>query len=205
MKIPSRQEAERLIAEAERLNPGPCVAHSRYAGEAAQAIVSHHPDLDPESAFVLGFLHDIGRRVGVTGMRHSLDGYLFLMEKGFDDVARVSMTHSYPVQDIRHVNSKWDGTEEELEFVREYITKIKFTKYDRLIQLSDGISQPTGHCLIEKRMVDVALRYGTSKYSVPRWKAFIKIKEDFDKEIGQSIYVVLPNVVENTFGFNPKK
>ena len=29
--------------------------------QAAQAIASHHPHLDPESAYVLGLLHDIGK------------------------------------------------------------------------------------------------------------------------------------------------
>ncbi|MBT3322540.1 MAG: HD domain-containing protein [Anaerolineae bacterium] len=201
MKIPTLTEAEELIAEAEQRNPGLWVSHSRYAAEAAQAIASYHPELDADKAYILGLLHDIGRYFGVTGMRHSLDGYLLLLEKGFDDAAPISITHSYVVQDISHVNSAWDGTEEELKFMRNYITNIKYSKYDRLIQLCDGISLPTGHCLIEKRMVDVALRYGTSKYSVPRWKAFFKIKEDFEKEIGCSIYSLLPNIIENTFGF----
>lgn len=201
MKIPSLQEAEELIAEAERRNPGPWVAHSRYVGKAAQAIASHHPELDGEAAFILGFLHDIGRYFGVTGMRHSLDGYNFLMEKGFDDAARISMTHSFPIADADCIVGKWDCTEEEFKFVQEYITDIEFTKYDRLIQLCDCISLPSGHTILEKRMVDVALRYGTTKYSVPRWNTYIKIKEDFEKEIGRSIYRVLPSVVENTIGY----
>lgn len=52
MKIPTRHEAEEMIAEAERRNPGPWVSHSRYTGEAAQAIASQHPELDPEAAFI---------------------------------------------------------------------------------------------------------------------------------------------------------
>lgn len=201
MKIPTLEQAEELIAEAERRNPGPWVTHSRYAGEAAQAIASHHPDLDANAAYILGFLHDIGRYRGIYDMRHMLDGYHYMMEKGFDDVARISMTHSFPVKDIHHVGGKWDCSDEEFEFVRQYLDEIEFNKYDRLIQLCDGISLPTGHCLIEKRMVDVAIRFGVSQYSVPRWKTYFKIKEDFEKEIGSSIYSLLPNIVENTFGF----
>ena len=48
-------------------------------------------------------------------------------------------------------------------------------------------------------MVDVAMRYGTNQYTVPRWKVFFKIKGEFEKEIGCSIYSILPNVIENTF------
>ena len=201
MKIPTLAQAEELIAEAERRNPGPWVSHSRYAGEAAQAIAMRHPELDADAAYILGFLHDIGRYFGVTGMRHSLDGYKLLMKKGFDDAARISITHSYPIPDIHHAHARWDGTEEEQAFVENYITNTEFTKYDRLIQLCDCISLPSGHTILEKRMVDVALRYGTDQYSVLRWKVFFKIKEDFEKEIGCSIYSLLPDVVENTFGF----
>ncbi len=203
MKIPTLEQAEELLAEAEQRNPGPWVAHSRHAGKAAQAIASKHPELDPDNAYILGLLHDIGRYFGRHAMRHMLDGYKFMMEKGYDDVARISMTHSFPVQDVYHVGGTWDCTEEEFEFIRKYINGIEFKKYDRLIQLCDGISLSTGPCLLEKRMVDVAMRLGVSQYSVPRWKAFFEIKEDFEKEIGCSIYTLLPNIVENTFGFKP--
>lgn len=40
---------------------------------------------------------------------------------------------------------------------------------------------------MEKRMIDVALRYGTNEFTVVKWKATFKIKEDIEKEIGQSI------------------
>lgn len=72
-----------------------------------------------------------------------------------------------------------------------------------LTRLCDAIALPTGYCLIEKRLTDVALRHGVNDFSVPRWKAFINIQKDFEGVIGQSIYKVLPGVVENTFGFNP--
>jgi hypothetical protein len=40
MKFPSLQEAKKMIAEAERRNPGAWMCHSRFVGEAAQAIAS---------------------------------------------------------------------------------------------------------------------------------------------------------------------
>jgi HD superfamily phosphodiesterase len=40
--------------------------------------------LDPDKAFVLELLHDIGRRYGKTNMRHSIDGYNFCKEQGYD-------------------------------------------------------------------------------------------------------------------------
>lgn len=64
-----------VISEGQELNPGPWVQHSLWAARAAGSIASHHPRLDPDVAFVMGYLHDIGRREGVTGMRHILDGF----------------------------------------------------------------------------------------------------------------------------------
>ncbi len=202
MDIPTRRQAEALMQEAEGLNPGPWVQHSWYAAKAAEAIACRYPALDSEAAFVLGYLHDIGRRVGVADMRHLIDGYTFLKEKGFDKAARVCITHSFPIQDVRAVAGKWDCSDTELDFVKDFLRKTELDEYDRLIQLCDALALPEGFCLIEKRLVDVALRYGTNRYSVPRWKAYLRLQAEFEQAIGRSIYSVLPGVIENTFEFN---
>jgi hypothetical protein len=201
LKIPTLSETESLLSEAEKLNPGPWVQHSIYVAKAAQAIAHHHPKLDSEDAYILGCLHDIGRREGITNQRHIIDGYNFLIPKGFDDAARICLTHSYPVQDIKVNIGEWDCSEAERKFVADYIATIEYTEYDKLFQLCDALVLPSGYCLLEKRWVDVALRYGTNQYTVPKWKATLEIQKYFEKIIGQSIYNVLPGVVENTFGF----
>ncbi len=202
MNIPSRERAEEFIKEAQDLNPGPWVQHSFFVGKAAEAIAAQHPKLDSETAFILGYLHDIGRRAGVADMRHTLDGYYFLMEQGFEDAARICITHVFPLKPIHSVAGKWDCTKQELDLLDEYLSRIEFDDYDRLIQLCDAIALPSGYCLVEKRLMDVALRRGVNEFSVPRWKAFLGIQKEFETTIGQSIYRVLPGVVENTFGFN---
>jgi len=200
MKIPTRQEAESFLTDAKRRNPGPWVQHSIHVAEAARIIASHHPRLDPEAAFLLGYLHDIGRREGVTAIRHLVDGYRFLHEKGFEDAARICITHTFPIADIRPDAWYWDCSPEDGAFLIQYFTGIEFTEYDRLIQLCDSLALPSGFCVLEKRMVDVALRYGTDEASVPRWKALFSILDDFNTVIGQNIYKILPGVVKNTFG-----
>jgi hypothetical protein len=203
MSIPSLEQAEAFIKEAQELHPGPWVQHSFFVGKAAEAIAEHHPKLNSQTAFILGYLHDIGRRAGVADMRHTLDGYNFLMEQGFDHAARICITHVFPLKEINSVAGKWDCTKQELDFLDEYLSRIKFDDYDRLIQLCDAIALPSGYCLIEKRLMDVALRHGVNEFSVLRWKAFLEIQKELEGGIGQSIYKVLHGVVENTFGFNP--
>jgi hypothetical protein len=203
MNIPSLERAEAFIKEAHELHPGPWVQHSFFVGKAAEAIAEHHPKLHPQTAFIVGFLHDIGRRAGAADMRHTLDGYDFLMEQGFDDAARICITHVFPLKQINSVAGKWDCTKQELSFLEKYLSRIEFDEYDRLIQLCDAIALPSGYCLIEKRLMDVALRHGVNEFSVSRWKAFLEIQKEFEGAIGRSIYRVLHGVVENTFGFHP--
>jgi hypothetical protein len=204
MEVPSRKEAETLLAEAQTLNPGPWVSHSIFVAEAAVRIAAHHPLLDPEIAFSLGSLHDIGRRAGISGMRHILDGYQFMQSNGFRDAARICLTHAFPIKDIAYyVNSDCDCSSEEIGFIKKYLFEIEYSEYDRLIQLCDALALPAGICLMEKRLLDVSMRYGTNEYSIPRWKAYLGIQQDFEQAIGCSIYRVLPGVVETTFGFDP--
>ncbi len=203
MKIPGIDEAARLLDEAGARNPGPWTAHSRHVADAARRIAARVPELDAEAAYVLGLLHDIGRRAGVTGMRHVLDGYDYLLALGFDDAARVSMTHSFPAGDIREIFGGWDCDATELALIRDYLARVEFDDYDRLIQLCDALAMAEGFVLMEKRMMDVAIRYGQengiSAYSVRKWRKKFEIRADFEQRMGCNIYDLLPGVVENTF------
>jgi len=203
MQIPTQEQATNYLNEGAERNPGPWVAHSIQVAEAAQRIATAHLELDPENAYILGLLHDIGRREGIAGMRHVMDGYYFLTTEGYPDAARICLTHSYPEQDVNAGASPWDGSVGEQRFVSEYLAKIEYTPYDRLIQLCDAICLPSGPVLMEKRMVDVTMRYGPNAFTTKKWQAFFDIREDFEAVIGASIYSLLPGVVENTFGFTP--
>ena len=203
MNIPTQVKAERLLNEAEAKNPGSWADHARYVALAAKNIAEVHPDLDPETAYILGLLHDIGRQEGSTGMKHILDGYTFLEGLGYSDAARIALTHSYPLQDIKAGSGRWDGSDEELAFVETYLNGLEYDDYDRLIQLCDALAWPSGFVIIEKRLVDVALRLGINDMTVEKWRAFLALQEYFEKAIGRSVYGVLPGVVETTFGFMP--
>jgi dihydrofolate reductase len=197
--IPSLNIAKSILKDSGSLNPGPWVEHSIQVGRAARLIAEHVPGLKGETAEVLGTLHDIGRRVGVTSMRHSIDGYRFLKEKGYEKAARICITHSFPYKNIDAVFGKWDCSGEEYKLVEQYLNSIEFDDYDKLIQLCDALALPEGYCLIEKRIVDVAMRYGLNPYVIDKWKVTFEIQKYFEKVIGNSIYTLLPGVVENTF------
>ena len=199
MKIPSLSDAQSFLVEAEKRNPGPWVGHSLSAARAAQSIAGHHPGFHSESAYILGLIHDIGRGTGVSDMHHVLDGYYFLAQMGYEDAARICITHSFPLKNIHAVEGEWDCTAAELEFIQDYLDRIEFNEYDRLIQLCDAIALPEGYCLMEKRFVEVALRHGVHEYTFQRWRAYLQIQSDFEEMLGESIYSLLPGVEDNTF------
>ena len=62
--IPDRDEAEKLLKQAEVCNPGPWGNHSRIVACCAEKIAENCADLNSDKAYVLGLLHDIGRKIG---------------------------------------------------------------------------------------------------------------------------------------------
>jgi len=199
MKIPDRDTAKRFLLEAEKLNQGDWVPHSLFTAQAAEAIAQVHSELDGEVAYVLGCLHDIGRRAGLTYMRHSFDGYNFLQQQGYDDAARICITHTFWATGLKEYPGKWDCSAEEINFLESYVASIEYNEYDWLIQLCDCLALPSGFCLLEKRLIDIALRYGTTKYTAVKWKLLFEKKVKFEQKIGRPIYDLLPGVRENTF------
>jgi HD domain len=192
--VPTLAEAERYLDDAQRRNPGPWVAHSRYVADAARLLAQQLPQIDPDRAVIFGLLHDIGRREGITHMRHIIDGHRFMVGEGFPAVARICVTHSFAVQEIGAASGTWDCTPAEYAFVADYLASITYDDYDRLFQLCDALALPTGFCLLEKRFVDVVLRYGFNSLTVEKWRATLAIKRAFEGQIGRSIYDLLPGV-----------
>lgn len=198
-EVPTLEKANEMLSEAEKLNPGPWVKHSLYVAEGAKIIASNCCGMDAELAYIAGMLHDIGRRFGVTSMRHSIDGYNYLINEGYEYAGRICLTHSHPLKNIKEAFGKWDCSEDEYNFVENFLNKAQYDDYDKLIQLCDALALPSGFTLMEKRMIDVALRHGLNDYILPKWEATFEIKQYFENKIGKSIYDLLPGVIKNTF------
>lgn len=132
-----------------------------------------------------------------------LEGYRYCMKNEWEDVARVCITHSYLVQDVKADVGVWDISDEDYAFMKLYIETAIYDDYDKLMQLCDSLASAHGFCLLEKRLVDVHRRYGVNEYTVSRWNAIFEIKEYFENRMGCSIYEVLPNVKETTLIDSP--
>ncbi|MDE6895360.1 MAG: HD domain-containing protein [Lachnospiraceae bacterium] len=187
--IPARTEAERLLREAEQCNPGPWGNHSRVAAHCAEKIAGLCDDLDAEKAYVLGLLHDIGRKFGVRHLGHVSDGYTYMMSLGYEEVAKICLTHSFCNQSMKAYIGEFDTSDEELELIHTALLRTVMDDYDRLIQLCDALAGSEGVLGIEERMDDVKKRYGC--YPQEKWDFNIRLKAYFEKKTGKDIYDVV--------------
>ena len=192
--IPDIKTAEAALELAGTMNPGPWTEHSRNVGIAARNIAERVPGMDPERAYIFGLLHDIGRRVGVVDIpTHVIEGYRYCTAQGWDEAARICMTHSWPLGAAELGDD--DPVEAE---IKACLTNIAYDDNDRLIMLCDSLAVDYGFCILERRFVDVARRYGIWPNTVERWNETFRIKEDFERRMGCSVYDVLPDIGRTT-------
>lgn len=192
----NKEEAHKLLLEASSMNPGRWVEHSIKVAEIAERLAMTL-NLDKEKAYVFGLMHDIGRREGITGTRHAVDGYKFLQQLGYSDVARYCITHGYLIKNVKHIYGRPDMSEEETNFVQEYLDNVEYDIYDKLVQLGDALGLPEGITIMERRLLDVNLRHGVSDITVEDWKAKFKLQAEIESMLGYSIYKVFPEVERN--------
>lgn len=192
------EEADKELDLAAKLTPGPWEQHSISVARNARLIAEKTEVMDGDKAYVMGLMHDIGRRAGIKGILHIFDGYDYMISIGQEEIARICLTHSFPIKDVNTFFGKYDCSLEQTTFLQHFLEEIEYDNYDILIQLCDAVSLPNGACIMEKRLVDVALRHGLPDFTIDKWKAFMNAKKHFDELCGCNIYSFLPNILENS-------
>lgn len=138
--------------------------------------------------YVLGLLHDIGRKFGVRHLGHVSDGYRFMMSLGYDEAAKICLTHSFNNHTVDEYIGKLDVSEEEMKMIKAELARTVYDDYDRLIQLCDSLAGAEGVLDIEDRMNDVKKRYGF--YPQDKWDSNMRLKRYFEKKMKKDIYLV---------------
>ena len=144
--------------------------------------------MDAEKAYVLGLLHDIGRKFGVRHLGHVSDGYRFMMSLGYDEAAKICLTHSFNNHTVDEYIGKLDVSDEEMEMIKTELARTVYDDYDRLIQLCDSLAGAEGVLDIEDRMNDVKKRYGF--YPQDKWDSNMRLKRYFEEKMKKDIYLV---------------
>jgi putative nucleotidyltransferase with HDIG domain len=117
-KILNKETADELLAWAGKKNPGKWIEHSYNVARSAETIAKDC-SLDSNFAYILGLLHDIGRYEGITNLRHVYAGYNLMNEKGYNDIAKICLTHSFPYKNFGAFQGNIDCTLEEINYLKK--------------------------------------------------------------------------------------
>lgn len=186
--LPTRQEAETLLKEAEACNPGPWGNHSRVAAMCGEKIALAC-GMDGEKAYILGLMHDIGRKFGVKHLGHVYDGWKYMLSLGYDRAARSCLTHSFVIPTLAAYIGNMDITDGEQAELTAALAATPYDDYDRLIQLCDCLAGAAGVVDMEARMADVKRRYGS--YPQEKWDGNMALKRYFEEKSGKDIYEIV--------------
>ena len=116
------------------------------------------------------------------------DFYTYMMRIGYDEVAKICLTHSFNNHTVDEYIGKLDVSGEEMEMIKTELARTVYDDYDRLIQLCDSLAGAEGVLDIEDRMNDVKKRYGF--YPQKKWDSNMRLKQYFEEKMKKDIYLV---------------
>lgn len=140
------ERAEYELEKAYKSNPTPWAIHSIYAAKAARIIASEYnkkstdKKLDEDNSYIFGLLHDIGRYTGISAERHLIDGYRYCINYGWDKMAQICITHAFMIQDVNTSIGAFDMSEDDYNFIKNFVANAIYDDYDLLIQLCDCLA-----------------------------------------------------------------
>ncbi|MFB5563139.1 HD domain-containing protein [Bacillus cereus] len=205
--ILDRTYAKELLEWAYEQNPGPWFEHSLHVAHATENIIieliKKGYKLDADIAYNAALLHDIGRYKGFTkSVIHSYDGYMYMNDLGYTGNAVICVTHSFPCKN-EHINiaAEWSLVPDHMrsrlvEILNEHCN---CDLYNKVITLCDALADADGFTTLERRLISVGLRHGTTSHTSLHWKGFYAIKKELEALIGKSIYTVLPDVEKSIY------
>ena len=205
--IVDRTYAKELLEWAYEQNPGPWFEHSINVAQATENIIieliKNGYNLDADIAYNAALLHDIGRYKGFTkSVIHSYDGYMYMNDLGYTGNAVICVTHSFPCKN-EHIDiaAEWSLVPDHMriQLVEILIEHCNYDIYNKVITLCDALADADGFTTLERRLISVGLRHGTTSHTSLHWKGFYAIKKELEALIGKSIYTVLPDVENSIY------
>ncbi|MFJ5744337.1 HD domain-containing protein [Bacillus cereus] len=205
--ILDRTYAKELLEWAYEQNPGPWFEHSLHVAHATENIIieliKNGYNLDADIAYNAALLHDIGRYKGFTkSVIHSYDGYMYMNDLGYTGNAVICVTHSFPCKN-EHIDiaAEWSLVPDHMrsrlvEILNEHCN---YDLYNKVITLCDALADAGGFTTLERRLISVGLRHGTTSHTSLHWKGFYAIKKELEALMGKSIYTVLPDVEKSIY------
>lgn len=167
-------------------------------------------ELDEDYAISLGYVHDIGRKI--SHPNHTIKGYEYLMDAGYENEAGIALTHSFIDNDINNSADAVLG-EDRYKFINDFLMSHELTPYDNIVQLCDLFCLETGFTTVERRLFDIVRRKGVYENSLRHLYKTMELFKRFEldpdykrimaEELGVSedafsFYSLFPEIPEST-------
>lgn len=199
--IPSKTSVLALLEEARQENSRNLgwTAHAIVVGDAAGKIAlalnETGQQFDVERITLMGYLHDIGKKVGPFA-EHPYNGYRFMQKLGYDeDLCQISLTHSFVNNDPFCMFNDFMQPDRD-KFIIDFIRQHDFTIEEKIISLCDQMAT-TRVQTIDQRMIDIMSRHGVCEHAPDRICEVRKLKEHFDTLLGYNLYDLFPEIKDN--------
>ena len=151
------------------INTSSWIKHSLNVGITAFNLATGLQDTDPQTAFVLGILHDIGRKFK-TDMQHTIFGFEYLVSKGYPNEARICLTHSHlhgercannepavPGWSCPNGISTWDESVE-TDDLTKFLRQTTYNSYDHILNIADLMATDSAILPVYDRLQDIKQR-----------------------------------------------
>ena len=166
--------------------------HTKGVATAAQKIAELLPSLNPEKAYILGLLHDYGKKINekIEDEFHGKVGYNEMLAMGYNEVAKICLTHTFPEKIFD--DSCFSYPQHWLKWIHNTIENIEYDDYDHLIYLVDKFFEGMSMVTIENRVQGIIKRYKINENQVKYFtEQSLNLKKYFDVKIGQDVYKIL--------------
>lgn len=166
--------------------------HSLAVAFISARLAADIPGLNTEKAYVLGLLHDYGEVISRTdsALFHGTSGYDEMLKMGFDDCARICLTHTFLSADFEVADYAYP--QKEMLRAKELMQKVTMDDYDRVVQMGDLLVNGYTPVTIEQRLDFIREKYHISEaaYEQKLLEAN-KFKTLLDEKCGIDIYTLL--------------
>ncbi len=166
--------------------------HSLMVACCAQMIAAKIPGMDANKAYILALLHDYGKIRSENNSFHGLIGYKLLKSMGYDDSARICLSHSFQSKNFRLED--YDNYDRQAIFeAKNALCELDLDDYDLLVQLCDLlVLVGVGYVSLKSRLAFVKQKYGLPIVRLKRaYRDTLNLKKYFDLLCGCDIYLLL--------------
>ncbi|MDR1908131.1 MAG: HD domain-containing protein [Holosporales bacterium] len=170
------------------------LGHSGMVAKAAAEIAKITGLVDPVLAYKYGLFHDIGKFYLSHEKRykHPLLGYTIMNDSGKPDIAKICLTHPFPVNDIEYITFYCHGDIVESQTIHKMLKEIEQDFAIKLIQFCDKISLEGSYVTLEQKFDWYVQKYGIKTDCVDKnYEQLFDIKKVIDSSIGEDVYKIL--------------